>query len=218
MDNFWLLSQNKVSFQQFFIKWLLTQNTSGKTIYLGGCHKSDQNICILASTAKAEPLLPCFHEEADDRIMYHLSHAVKTDKYRSEIILFPDMDVLVCDIYNYSQLLYFGLDELWFISGKNNFRKFFPVHEAFHKIKPDVLLTLHALSGCDSTSKISTKALSLRTAIEGGGELHHVFRKSELTDDMISNAKKFFIRCLSPSSKYTYFDDLNYEVYHEKRF
>ena len=121
MDKFWLLSQNKESFQQFFIKWQLTQYTSGKTIYLGGCHKSDQNICILASISKAEPLLRCFHEEDDDRIMCHLGHVVKIDKYRCVIILSPDTDVPVCAIYNYLQLLYFGLDELWFISEKKEF-------------------------------------------------------------------------------------------------
>ena len=130
MDKFWLLSQYKTSFQQFFIKSLPTQDASGKTIYLGGCHKSDQNICILASTAKAEPLLRCFHEEAGGRIMFHLSHAVKIDKYRSVIILSSDTDVLVCTIYNYSQLSYFGLDEFWFISGKKNSRTFFSVHSA----------------------------------------------------------------------------------------
>ena len=102
------------------------QDTSGKTIYLGGCHESDQNICILASTTKAELLLRYFHEEADHRFMYHINHAV--------IMLSPDTDVLVCAMCNYSQLLYFGLDELWFISVKKNSRKFFPVHDVLDKI------------------------------------------------------------------------------------
>ena len=35
---------------------------------------------------------------------------------------------------------------------------------------------------------------------------------------MIANAKKFLIRCPSSSSKCTHFDDLRYEVYHEKIF
>ena len=60
------------------------------------------------------------------------------------IILSPDTDVLVCSINNYSQLLYFGIDELWFISGKKNSRKFFPVHEVLDKIEPVVLPALHA--------------------------------------------------------------------------
>ena len=139
MDKFWPLSQNKVSFQQFFIKWLLAKDTSGKTIYLGGNNTPDENACILTSTAEAEPLLRCFHEEADDRIMYHLSHAVKMDKYRSVIISSPDTDVLVCAIYNFSKLLYFGLAEFWFITGKRNSRKFIPVHEALDIIESETI-------------------------------------------------------------------------------
>ena len=34
--------------------------------------------------------------------MYHLSHAVNIERYRSVTILSPDMDVLVCAVYNYS--------------------------------------------------------------------------------------------------------------------
>ena len=36
MNQFWSMSQNIFSFYQFFIKWQLTKDTSGKTIYLGG--------------------------------------------------------------------------------------------------------------------------------------------------------------------------------------
>ena len=108
MDEFWLLSKNKVSFQQFFIKQLLTEDTGG---------------------------------------------------------------------YNCSQLLQFGQDELWFISGKNNSEKFFLVHEVLDKTEPDVLPTLHTLTGGDSIKKVSTRAAALRTAIEGNGE--YAFGRSE---------------------------------------
>ena len=46
----------------------------------------------------------------------------------------------------------------------------------------------------------------------------HAFGQSELTNYMIANAKKFLIKCLSPSHKCTHFDDLRYDVYHEKKF
>ena len=35
---------------------------------------------------------------------------------------------------------------------------------------------------------------------------------------MVANAEKFLIRSLSPSSKSTHFDDLRYNVYHDKKF
>lgn len=78
----------------------------GQAIYLGVCNKSDQYKCLSAFAAKAEPLCCCFHQEPDDRMMYHLSYPVKTDKYRSVKILPPDTDVLVCAIYNYSKHYY----------------------------------------------------------------------------------------------------------------
>ena len=36
MNQFWSMLENIFSFYQFFIKWLLTKDTSGKTIYLDG--------------------------------------------------------------------------------------------------------------------------------------------------------------------------------------
>ena len=124
--------------------------------------------------------------------MYHLSHAVKMDKYRSVIISSPDTDVLVCAIYNFSKLLYFGLAEFWFTTGKRNSRKFIPVHEALDVIESetiDILPALHALTSCDSTSRVSTKAAALRTAIDDS-ELLHSFGWGKLTDKVIANAEK----------------------------
>ena len=81
MNQFWSMSQNLFSFYQFFIKWLLTKDTSGKTISLGECYKYDQNTCILVSITKTKRPLRWCHEDTDDRIMYHLSHAVRIQKY-----------------------------------------------------------------------------------------------------------------------------------------
>ena len=53
MDKFWSLSENKVSFQQFFIQWLMsTYSGDDKITFLGG---------LQVSNAEAEPLLSCSH-------------------------------------------------------------------------------------------------------------------------------------------------------------
>ena len=73
---------NRIYF--LFISFSLSdcwQDTSGKTIYLGGCNKYDQNTCILASITKTKRPLGCYHEDNNDRIMYHRSHAVRIQKY-----------------------------------------------------------------------------------------------------------------------------------------
>ena len=55
-----------MSFQQFFIQWLMsTYSGDDKIIYLGGSHEIDLTICIQVSTAEAEPLLRYSHEEAE---------------------------------------------------------------------------------------------------------------------------------------------------------
>ena len=90
-------------------------------------------MCLfLSNTGKEsqnEPLLRCTHEKANDRIMFQLSHRVKVGKRKSIVIVSPDTDVFVCSIHNYVKLMYFCLEELWFVTGLSTYRTFVPVHE-----------------------------------------------------------------------------------------
>ena len=69
MNKFWALTENKVSLQQIFIDWI-TQTKFDTTIFLGGSHKSNEEMCIsiVDGLTTTERLLKCSHEEADDRI------------------------------------------------------------------------------------------------------------------------------------------------------
>ena len=82
-DKFWALSSNKVSFQQFFIIWLTTNCNDNTNIYLGGSHKEDESACmrIEGNSLEIVPILWCSHEEADDRMMFHMSQAVKIEPF-----------------------------------------------------------------------------------------------------------------------------------------
>ena len=60
--------------------------------------------------SQKEPLLGCTHEEADDRITFHLSHGVKVGKFKRMLIASRDTDDFVCSIHNYGKLMYFGLE------------------------------------------------------------------------------------------------------------
>ena len=54
-----------------------------------------------------------------------------------------------------------------------------------------LLISCHhsiALTGCDTKSKVSTKPAALKTANGCGHELLCFFGKTELTDEIISNA------------------------------
>ena len=46
----------------------------------------------------------CTHEEADDRIIFHLSHSVKVGKFKSIAIASPDTDVFVYFRHNMENL------------------------------------------------------------------------------------------------------------------
>ena len=111
------------------------------------------------------------HEEADDRIMFHLNDIVKISKFCSIVIASPDTDIFVCSLHHFSQLVYFGLNELWFLSGQSNPLKIVPIHDLVEKLSADIidiLPAVHALTGCDTTNKIGMKETALITANASG--------------------------------------------------
>ena len=94
-------------------------------------------------------LAPCTQEEADTRILLHVSDAV-THGYGKVMIRTVNSDVLVLAISAVQQL---NIDELWiaFSSGKS-FR-YLPAHEMAHALGPQKCIALpfvHAFSGCDT--------------------------------------------------------------------
>ena len=162
MDKFWALDQNKVELQQFFIKWVKHNYTGKKNVYLGGSHPENMNGCLNISGNELswEPLLSCYHEEADDRLMYHVKHAIESDKIMKVIIASSDTDVLVCSIYHFSQWMYSHLQEMWIVSGCSTSKRALRVHEVVDNMNTDIvdiLPAVHALTGCDTSSKVGTK-------------------------------------------------------------
>ena len=79
----------------------------------------------------------------------------------------------------------------------------------------DILPPVHALTGCDITSKVGTKPAALKTENECGYELLSFFGNTELTDEIISNAEKSVLRRISDQNLRK-FDDMRYELYLKK--
>ena len=77
---------------------------------------------------------------------------------------------------------------------------------------------MHALCGCDKTSKVGTKKSALQAAEETGHGQLHSFRKLPLSDDMVSAAEKFLVDCVSTADKVDTFDELRFQKYHKKNF
>ena len=77
---------------------------------------------------------------------------------------------------------------------------------------------VHALSGCDTTSKVATKASALHTAEKTGYEQLQSFGKRPISEEIIAAAQKFLVDCISKDSKVQTFDELRFQTYHSKNF
>ena len=150
--------------------------------------------------------------------MFHVNHAVKVDKFSKVVITSSDTDVFVCALYHFSGWVYSGLDELWIISNSINVT---PVHTIANNMDNsvvDVLPAVHALTGCDTTSKIDTKSAAFQAAMKCGHELLYLeyFGKSEISDQMILLVETFLVECISKSSERNNFDYIRFEICHQK--
>ena len=120
MDRLWSSSDNKVKFQQAFIKWMTSNGQSDVPVYPGGANKEDITSCIQVWRGETirVPSLKNDHEEADDGIFYRLNHSIKDDGFEKVVIASTDTDVFICAMYHYNRWVYHDLKEMWFLSRK----------------------------------------------------------------------------------------------------
>ena len=114
--------------------------------------------------------------------------------------------------------MYLDLQEFWLVSGRSDSRSVIPIHGLFECIDRDfieVLPAIHALTGCDTTSKVGTKAKAIKEGMKNGYDLLYTFGRDDINDEMISSAEKFLLNCITSHDVDT-FDKLRYTVYHEK--
>ena len=91
MEWFWSVSKNEGAFQQAFIQWMMedvNNNEPNQNIFLGGSRKEGGTLWFSVCNEKvtAERFLESSHEEADDRILFHVYHVVKLEKFASVAI------------------------------------------------------------------------------------------------------------------------------------
>ena len=153
MDRFWSSSENKMKFQQSFNKWAHYNYASDVPIYLGGAGEENVTACIkVCSNDPSDDVdsLRNTHEEADDRMMFHVHQSVTSEKFERVIIASGDTDVFVCSIYHFNRWIYRGLKEMWIVSGKSGSTTVFPIHQLVEQLESnvaDILPAIHALTG-----------------------------------------------------------------------
>ena len=124
--------------------------------------------------------------------MYHLNHAVKCDHAKVVHVLIGDRDILVNIMYNFSNWSDYGLKEIWF----HHLNKVSPIHDFVQTLPINVvqlLSTIHALTGCDTTSKVGTKLQAFKAAHKPEYASLNKFGISELDECIYETPEQFLL-------------------------
>ena len=147
-------------------------------------------------------------------MMFHVQDILSHHSGPTSITLSSgDTDVFVCLLYhipiNWRDL---GLKELWLVRNSGLKRSILPLHDICMALGDELTKcfpALHALTGCDTTSKIATKLAALNAVRKPeNSSLIKNFDSPQLTESAIQMAETFLVKCLKPSTDLKTFDDL----------
>ena len=136
--------------------------------------------------------LYCTHEEADDRLIFHVHQCVVVEGATRALVATEDTDVIVSLMYHYLRWQKLGLQELWLYKGRSKSINIYALHDLVSKLGADVvdhLPAAHALSGCDTTSKVGTKAAIMKMHNKFDIVLKK-FGEGELTEGMVNTIER----------------------------
>ena len=167
MDTFWASTTNKVKLQNLLKNYILNNPKPMTDIVvssLGTSNETQPCKGFFSDSSTTAPVIDATLEEADVKVIPHAFHAVCNGVTRV-VILSSDTDVMVLGLHYWDYLKKCGLKELWMRAGIGNTTQYIPLHALAMKVGTDkckVLIALHHLTGCDSTSKFGTKAAGLK--------------------------------------------------------
>ena len=104
-----------------------------------------------------------------------------------------------------------GLQELWLICNSGVKKFILPLHYIYIALGDELtrcLPALHALTGCDTTSKVSTKLAALKALRKPEGSFILNFDSPQLIESVVLMTETFLVKCLKPSTDLETFDDL----------
>ena len=133
-------------------------------------------------------LAPCNHEEADSRMLLHISHAA-TQGHHKILIRTIDTDVIVL-----AASMVHGLqsgDKLWSAFGTGKSFRYFAAHEIAAGLGPEkarAFPIFHALTGCGNVSSFAGNGKKIAWAL-----LKLSFAPSTILEDMLSHIERFVI-------------------------
>lgn len=196
MNGFWSSSSNKHLFQEFFLDFITkSEEIISKVIYVGGLNSGISKL-IISGVIEDCQSLSSDHEEADNRMMLHITHGSAAG-LKNVLVYSTDTDVFVSLIYHYQQS--FNLEKLYImLGGSRKTKKTVPIHLLVKCLDPllvKCLPAVHALTGSDTTSKVGTKDAVLKKKLDFH-LLQNFGKDNDITEIDVINTEKFLMQVL----------------------
>ena len=141
------MNENKTEVFHFLAKQVVSCHVEGKELY------STYEEQVLSSPPR-DDTEQCSHEEADTRLILHVSHASRCG-HRKFMVRTIDADVVVLAV---SKMANIDADEVWTALGTGKHFRYLAIHDIAAQLgsqKAKALPMVHALTGCDTDSFFS---------------------------------------------------------------
>lgn len=133
------------------------KNENKKVYVAGGVEPRENTYVISKNYQYTDFNLACNHMEADTRIIFHVNELQLRHTDLQIIVESPDTDVFILLLSHYKN--FYSKPFIWFYTGRTDkkidHRRFIPIHKLYEDLGPQkssALITLHAVSGCDTVS------------------------------------------------------------------
>ncbi|OXU22397.1 hypothetical protein TSAR_010977, partial [Trichomalopsis sarcophagae] len=218
-SKFWGSSENKMLLQSFLRQYVENYNYIFEGIEIifsttntepSSCINSDKDDSFWQSLQRNDV------EEADEKIMLHINHAVMNG-FRNIYVISSDTDVIILALYYWTIFKTNGLQALWFQAGSSNTIRDIPIHTlaCVHGEKLcSVLPAVHHLTGSDYTSKVGTKS----SALQGDPEKYLLgFGQDDSEKNFekyLQAAEQYLVKVYKKNSNCNTFNELRVWSYH----
>ena len=230
MKKFWSVLENKINFQDYFVKYCYNNYKGSKPLYLAGGTKSSPHKCMVISNGKYQEASheEASHEEADDRMMFSINQIYSSTSHpgtKTVTVVSQDTDIFLVLLYHlknsWKGLQLFFLRKGTIKGGRKQQWELHPLHLLLNNIKPEVVDNLpagHALTGCDTVAKVGTKAALLKCLESDLVSLLKDFGKDCIDEESLSKAEEFLVAIVAgkKEKKYATFDELRLCRYHHQ--
>ena len=217
MESFWASSINKAKLQLLLRKYILNNPMAAADIVVSAIRLAEIEPArgVFSNIGITLPELNVKIEEADVRMIPHALHSVNGGASKV-ILLSNDTDVVVLGLHYWSLLKGHGLEELWIRAGVGNSTRHIPLHTLAEKMDPEickVILPLHHLTGCDSSSKFGTKAAGLKA-----NPAQHLQQlgKDPANIDFVG-VEQYLVNIFKSRTHCESMDQLRYYLYHHSK-